>query len=447
MSTLTRDETRSAARLDPPPAAPLSAYADRGSRELGRVLWGLSGAVFAAIVVAAVTPIRHVTTAAGEVAPQVAVIDVAHPEGGAVVAVLARPGDVVKAGQPLLRLDPALAGSDLGQTQVRAEGLALAEERLAALLEDRAPQFERIGAADPQAAAQAMTAFRAEQAAAAGEQRDSTAIVAQRQAETETLRAEIGSLTRQADIQRERLAQRRDLLARGWIAPAGLAELELALARTEGDLDRAQGRLKEAEAALARAQTERARLIADRRRYWAAELAQVSLQRQALGRSAEGLQRRFVSLELRAPSDGIVQSIGAAGVGAVVRPGEAAVRLVPSGAALTAEVRVAPQDIAQVRPGDRAKVTITAFDAQLHEDIEGVVQRVSPTTFVTEDGRAYYIAVIELPGSVRTVEGLAAAVLPGMAVTVEIVGAGRPLLNRMLNPIDRAVRRSLTQWG
>lgn len=72
---------------------------------------------------AAVTNVEEIAKTSGEVVPQGNVRSIQHLEGGIIAEIYVKNGDVVQAGQPLLRLDPTAALSELEQMQNRATGL------------------------------------------------------------------------------------------------------------------------------------------------------------------------------------------------------------------------------------------------------------------------------------------------------------------------------------
>ncbi|MEO1331371.1 MAG: hypothetical protein AAFW46_17105, partial [Pseudomonadota bacterium] len=120
---------------------PLDFEMERSGTIMRRLLISLSLLVAMAIGVLAVAPIREVAIAQGEIRSSGDLIEVQHPEGGEVAAVLAHRGAVVRPGDPILRLRPIGAETDFERLAVRRAALLLAKERLDALLGERAPEF------------------------------------------------------------------------------------------------------------------------------------------------------------------------------------------------------------------------------------------------------------------------------------------------------------------
>jgi HlyD family secretion protein/adhesin transport system membrane fusion protein len=114
----------------------------RVSRATMRLLVVLSAA---ALLWAALAPIRELSLARGQLVPTSQIRPVQHLEGGVVEDILVEPGQVVEKGQPLMRLQEVLSDSDLSALRVRAHNLALLKERLDALITGRAADFSALG--------------------------------------------------------------------------------------------------------------------------------------------------------------------------------------------------------------------------------------------------------------------------------------------------------------
>src|SRR4030081_656331 len=109
---------------------PLVLEDGRTPQILSHTLYTLSVFILAIVLWAALSDVREVTLASGQIIPSGQVQNVNHLEGGIVAELLVREGDRVVEGQPLIRLEPVAAKSDLEQLQVRRAGLALQIIRL-----------------------------------------------------------------------------------------------------------------------------------------------------------------------------------------------------------------------------------------------------------------------------------------------------------------------------
>src|SRR5829696_6500665 len=94
---------------------------------------------------AALTHVPEVAIGTGDLAPTVAPAPVQHFEGGIVTEVLVHEGDVVEAGQTLLRMNDAAAQAELSQARLRLESLQLQSQRLTAAAEGNITAMELRG--------------------------------------------------------------------------------------------------------------------------------------------------------------------------------------------------------------------------------------------------------------------------------------------------------------
>jgi HlyD family secretion protein/adhesin transport system membrane fusion protein len=146
---------------------------------------------------------------------------------------------------------------------------------------------------------------------------------------------------------------------------------------------------------------------------------------------------RVDRLVVRSPIRGRVQNLLQRSPGEVVPPGESILRVVPAGGDLVAEVRVKPQDIADVHVGDKADIKVSAFDFTRYGKLKGEVASISPTTFETEDQQLFYKAVIRLDPKRSAAFAPYSRLQPGMTVDADIISGSKSLLRYLLKPVFR----------
>ncbi len=105
------------------------------------ILMLLSLTVFGFIGWSAVTELDETTKASGEVVLSGSVLSVQHLEGGIKKQIFVRDGDIVNAGDTLVRLNPTSARAQLEETEARSVSLELRRERLLAFAKGREPEF------------------------------------------------------------------------------------------------------------------------------------------------------------------------------------------------------------------------------------------------------------------------------------------------------------------
>ena len=112
---------------------------------------------------------------------------------------------------------------------------------------------------------------------------------------------------------------------------------------------------------------------------------------------------------------------------------------------LVIEARVQPDDIDVVKAGQGAQVRITSFNERDLPAMEGTVVTVSADSLIDErSGEPYYLAQIRIDD--REIHKLGELeLLPGMPAEVMILTGARSLLDYLLEPLLRTLRRSMRE--
>lgn len=395
---------------------------------------------------AALGRVDRTSAALGEVVPSGRVRRVEHLEGGIVREILAREGDVVEAGQPLVVLEQDVSASDLAGLELRLEYLALNEARLSAEASGLTPEFPAAGdlarpgllqeiAALHQARMERYEREQAALAAAVAEaEQDGLRVAARR----ESLEAVLGLLNQE-------VALSAGLLADDLTTEQNHLQLLREQSEAAGRLDEAAAAQVQAEAALAEAKERLERLSHAFREDAAQELAEV---RQSLAQLREREARIADSVDrtvVRSPVAGVVQALAVISRGEVVEPGETLALVVPVGEALVVEARINVADIGYVSPGQPARIKALGQDSGTWGALDGVVASVSPDAAVGQDGSTGYQVRIATMQTAFTRGERSQELTPGMPVLVTIHTGSRSVLKSVLAPLLDAASLALRE--
>jgi HlyD family secretion protein len=190
---------------------------------------------------------------------------------------------------------------------------------------------------------------------------------------------------------------------------------------------------------VAQAETEMANLSLNRAQDVARELPDVQAQladaQQRLRGALDLLSRR----EVVAQEAGTVTDIRFFTQGSSIAAGVPLLDLVPAGDRLVVEARVTLTDIEQVRPGQPARLRLSAYRTQELPMLEGRVIYVSADRQVDPQGGAFFLVRLEMLGTDLPGVTLAA----GMPVDAYLLGERRTALDYVLRPLQDSLRRSL----
>ncbi|WP_226381943.1 HlyD family type I secretion periplasmic adaptor subunit [Falsiroseomonas ponticola] len=400
---------------------------------------------------AALTPLAEAAIAPGLLKVEGTRRTVQHFEGGIVREILVRDGDMVRQGQVLMRLD---------QPQAAQQTETLRSQRWALLAQDARLAAELAGARD--------IAFPAE-LTGADALRAQEFITGQRtlfQARTLSLesqiqvlraridqhRATIASAEGQMDAQRRMLVLLRaeetataQLLRQGLARLPQLLALQRQVASVDGNITDIANQMVRSRAQIAEAERDMQRIIDQRTQETSAEQRDVRLrlaEAEERLRAAEDVSTR---LEITAPEAGTVLNLRVFTIGAVIRPGDPVLDLVPEADRIIAEVNVQPNDIDVVHTGLQAEIRLPAFKQRLVPYLHGHVTFVASD--VTQDerrGTAYYRVQVQIDESqLAALDGV--VLRAGMMVEAQIQTGSRSFARYLLQPVFDSFHRAFRE--
>ena len=406
----------------------------------------LVGLVATFILWASLARLQEVTTGRGRVIPASKIQVVQSLEAGIVREILVREGAIVREGDVILRIDPTIAGSTLGEAREKMLGLKAMIARLEAEVEDRAIAFpaELTGQQAELIANQRdqfETRRRELQASLAsldGQVRQRMQEIAEAEARRETLRRalEIASeeLAMVRTLVKTRAASRSEqLVAEAKVNDIGgsLKATELAIPRLQSALEEVRGRRAE------RLEAARGEALQ--------KLNGARIEHSALAEVSRGSQDRVGRTTLRAPASGVVKTVAVTTVGQVVQPGQSIIEIVPMDANLLVEVQVRPQDIAFLRPGQPALVKITAYDFAIYGGLKARVEQIGADSVTTEKGESYYVLRVRTDAADLRHGNEALPIIPGMVADVDVVTGSKTVLGYLTKPLTRMRQTALRE--
>jgi adhesin transport system membrane fusion protein len=344
-------------------------------------------------------------------------------EGGIVDAILVQEGDIVKAGQSLIRIDDTKFASEFGEIRERRAAMAARVARLEAEVQGRTrPTFpDELLQVAPRAVAAERDVFEARARKVA---HDIDVFVQQETRLTETLQI----LSREVDLTRKLYGQK--------VVP------EIEMLRLERQASDMRGQLAEA-------QSRKVNIKAAFRSQAEEDLAKSKGDLAVLEENIKSAQDRVRRTELKAPVHGIINKLNINTVGAVVQPAANLMEIVPLDDTLLVEGRIRPQDIAFIRPAQDAVVKITAYDSSVYGSLKGKVERISADTIVdekdrTEKGETFYRVMVRTDKNHLGTNERPLPIIPGMVATVEVLTGEKTVLDYLMKPArvlrDEALR-------
>ncbi len=387
--------------------------------------------------------VEEVTRGDGKVIPSKQLQVVQSLDGGVVSEILVQEGQVVEAGQLLLKIDETRATSGVRESAAQGFALRARGARLRALAEGAAflpppssnPEEQRI--VDEERTLYETRRSELGTMIAINQQQ-----LQQRQQELSEMRARKASAERGLDLGQQELNKTRPLLATGAVSEVDILRLERDVSRSRGEMEQSTAQIARVQAAIGEAQRKIQETELTFRNDARKDMADVMGKLNALNEGAVALADKVDKSQVKSPVRGRVQRLLANTVGGVVQPGKDIVEVVPLDDQLILEAKVQPRDIAFIHPGQDATVKFTAYDFSIYGGLVAKVENISPDTVVDEKGNAFYLV------RVRTTQASFSEklpVIPGMTAEVDILTGRKTVMSYLLKPILKAKAYALRE--
>jgi membrane fusion protein, adhesin transport system len=320
-------------------------------------------------------------------------------EGGILSAMMVKEGDIVKQGQPLLKIDPTKAKAFYQEGQNKALALRATAARLRAEARGIPLKFSADVKKLPELVANETNTY---------------------QAKRQAVEQSIATIKRSKQLIGRELAMTEPMAAKGLVSEIEL----LRMRRQYNDLElQIQERFNKYRADAAN------------------ELNKVESELSQTTENVGARQDQVKRTTINAPLRGTVKNIRMNTIGGVVQPAQDIMEIVPLEDRLLVEAKIRPHDVAFLHPGLPAMVKISAYDYSIYGGLEGEIEIISPDTLREErktEEENYYRVLVRTKNSTLMNNGKALPIIPGMTASVEIRTGEKSVLDYILKPVLKA---------
>lgn len=355
-------------------------------------------------------------------------------DGGIVEDIYVEEGQVVDSGDLLITLKDPEAEAQFGRLQARQTSLAAQARRLRLLAGIDLLEKNTVSRETAIYENQQMAILPLDEAAIASERSLVRADINRQMKAMINLQAVQENVSAKLKLANEKLKIQQDLYKKNVTPRANLFEAEQEAADAHLDLTELEGRLIEAEAALLASRLELTDVIASRRQRQGDQLSSIMVDLSELQQQILATRNRMERTTFRAPIRAVVQELTANFQGQVIAPGEKLLELIPMDTDLIVDARLPTTEIRHVKKGQKVRIAVDGIEPHRVGYLEGDVERLSPSTFIDENGLPYYRALIALKSN----ELAGTRLIPGMTVQAQIKTGQRTILEYLLKPVYRA---------
>ncbi|WP_112662632.1 HlyD family type I secretion periplasmic adaptor subunit [Microvirga flavescens] len=382
---------------------------------------------------------------------------VQHLEGGVIREILVREGDIVDPGEVLMMLDETTPRAELRRLALREARLLAIEARLRAeISEETEIAMPAELTAKQSVDSEIMTIIKAQRATLDAHRKSQQSEILSIETGIDALNEQIkGSSTQLASVQQqisffeEELEAKEQLLKGGLIRKSEVLALQRARANLQGEAGRITGVIGDSRERIARSEEQ---IVGVRNTAIKSAVEQLH---ETLGELADVRERILAStrvlerVKIASPVRGVVVKLRYHTPGGVVEAGKTVMEIVPLEENLLIEVKIRPQDIENVRTGQKAVIRLTAFKQRTTPMVAGEVIYVSADALPDEKSSQFsrsdvYVArVTPDAGEVARIPGFMPT--PGMPAEVYIKTTERTFIEYLLQPIKDSMSRAFRE--
>jgi hemolysin D len=424
--------------------------------------WMRGGTLLAAsllvsvLVISSVVRIEIVVRGNGHLAADQPTIVLQPVERSIVRDLKVKAGDVVTKGQVLATLDPTFSQADLDSLKSQETALSARIRREEAELSGT-PLLDK-NVVNGEDAIQ-MTLYRERISQYTARLRTFDEEIRKDEASMRGMQEDRLALTRQIDVAKQMESIRNDLLQKGMGRRTQYLDAQNATIQAERNYQSSETRFAETQHEIETRRAERETFV----NQWRGELLDgLAHDRNDLAKVSDA-QRKATRMHdlvsLTAPEDGVVLDVAMRPAGSVVREAEPMISVLPSNAALIADVMVSSDEVGYIRPDQTVAVKVNAFPYQRHGTLRGRVRSVSEESVPagrsgegevgapasSSGGGAFHRVQVELTSTKLEMLPPGAHLIPGMTVTVELEVGKRTIISYLLDPIIRGFDESIRE--
>ena len=395
-----------------------------------------------------------VAVAEGKIVPSSQVKQIQPLERGVIKQILVQEGDKVKAGDPLVELDRTLTEADqqrllkdlttqrltVMRMQQLSQWLQKGDLSQRCLLSEgsefSAPEQQRYVQA--QLLEQKCADHRAQVAALTNQ-------LQSRQAELQVTQAVIKKLETTLPLITKRATALKTLLDKQLGSEQEYLQLEQQRIEAQQDLAAEQARGKQLRSAMGETEQQLLALNAQANSRVLEQLSNTQREIAGLMEELNKAQDLNAKQILYSPVEGTVQQLVVNTIGGVVEPAQVLMLVVPSEEKLLVEAMLQNKDIGFVRTGQEAEIKVHTFPFTKYGVIEAQVLNVSSDAIATEQQGLIYKVKLLMNKSTLMVDQQEVQLIPGMAVTAEVMTGKRRLIEYVMAPLLRYKQESVRE--
>lgn len=394
-------------------------------------------------------PLEGAVIARGTITKEGRTQVVAHERGGVVQSIVVSEGQHIAKGQLLLTIEDSEKKAELAKLETRMAYIAIKELRLEA--EEQHDTFHTAGLAEKLNQYAHLDAFdrllqdqqKQFKTRKSLQNRERSVLQEQQAVLKQQLagsKAELKALDDWRKILQEQVKMRETLMKKGVVSKVAYQNTLKEFAEVETDYQKLKTQTDSLPIQMSEINQRLNQLVDQFNEAVARELAELRSEKLALANELQAARNAVDRVALEAPASGTIDKLHVNTIGSAIAAYQPLVEIVPDQKRLQVEVEVRPADIDQVRVGQNARLSLSAFDPTEFPSVDGRVVFISPDRRMNQrTQRAYFVVRLEL---LPEQENELPALVPGMPVEAFLETGTRTFFQMVFEPVTKSMQRS-----
>ncbi|MEO9457449.1 MAG: HlyD family type I secretion periplasmic adaptor subunit [Lentilitoribacter sp.] len=395
------------------------------------------------------TEISGAVVASGNVVVETNTRQVQHQEGGIVKSIFVKNGDVIEAGDLLIRLDDTITNANLSVIIKQLIELYAQEARLIAeqqgieqivFADNGFDEEEQKDIRDSQ-----VGLFNARKNSLDGKRQQLREQIVQFQSKITGLEAQREAKIKETQIVEDELANLDDLLGQQLVSASRVTVLNRDIVQLRGEIGGFTSDIAQTKEAISERNIQILQLDEE---FLASVLQEIQDVRSQIGKLEE--QKIAADDELRridiiAPLGGFVHNLSVTTIGGVLGPRDVAMSIVPKDDLLVVEAQIEPINIDQISLDQNARIRLPSFDQRTTPELNAKVETISADLLRDEaTGVQYYKVRLKISeAEIDKLDGK--SLVPGMPVETFIQTDKRTVMSYLLKPIRDQISHAMRE--
>lgn len=395
------------------------------------------------VVWAAFASLDEVARGEGRVIPSNKLQLIQSYDGGMVESIQVREGQIVNAGDVLIKIDPTRFISSFKENQSKVLSLSAKVARLQALTKKQPLEFsQQLTTHAPQVIQHEQLIYESNQQELEQQITIHKRQLEQRRQDHIEAKAALQQHTNALRLINRELQVTKPLLRSGAVSDIDIIRLERQAVDINGEINRTRAVINRSVSAINEAKNKVTEVELAMINRWNNELSEARLRLESIKETESGLADKVTQTEIRSPVNGTVQRLMVNTVGGILQPGSDVLEIVPLDDQLIVEAKIPPKDIAFLRPGQAAMIKFSAYDFAIYGGLSAQVMQISADTITDDRDNTFYLVQLK-----TNQKNLAhdLTIIPGMTTQVDIITGKKTVLEYLLKPVLRATSLAMTE--